>query len=280
MPTPNPSSEHAGRTDPAERLADRITTAEASYLEGALDNPALDEERVVALLRNRRAQAGTLRRIHEDGRFRTSLRVRVGLVRHPWTPRTIAMNLVPYLRWRDLAQVADHLLTPGPVRQSAARTLESRLEEMATGEQTFLARTSGRTVLGLLARRASAAVVPAVLENPRLTEADLVAICSHRRTSPAVLALIARDPKWTCRYPVRLALVNHQKAPVGVILGLLSGLLSPDLEEIRTRPDRPPVVRMAARRVLARRYGPSGGVRRQPDVYVIETEESEPEPGG
>jgi hypothetical protein len=266
-------SARQGRSDPHPRLADRLSGAPPAYLEGALENPALNEDLVVILLRNRNAPADLLRRLHEDPRFRRSAAVRFGLVCHPRTPRSIAMNLVPFLTWRDLALAADHVLAPPPVRRSALRYLEQRFDDLTQGEQTFLARTGGRMVLGALSRGGNAPVIREAMRNPRLTEDDLVEVCSARATPPEVLELVARSARWTRRYRIRQALVHHEAAPMGVLLGLLTGLLRADLEEVARRRDRPPLVRLAARRVLRRRYG--GKRTPHPEVHELDGEETE-----
>jgi len=266
-------SRRAGRTDPALLLANSLACADVSYLEGALANPALSEELVVILLRNRNATAEVLRQVHQEHHHRRSPRVRTALACHPRSPRALAMNLVPYLGWRDLARVANHLLAAAPVRRSALRYLGQRFEEMALGEQTQLARTAGRGVLPIFSSHGSPEVVGALLHNPHLTEDDLVSLCSRHDTPAAVLATVARDPKWTRRYRVRQALVHHDRAPLAVILGLLTGLLSPELEELARRPDRPAVVRLAAQRILRHRHRSSGWrPRRHPEVYILDDE--------
>ncbi len=268
-------SRRAGRTDTSRRLADSLASADAAYLEGALGNPALNQDLVVLLLRNRRATAEVLRQVHEGRRFRSSPQVQAALVCHPRTPRALAMNLVPYLNWRDLAQVGNHALAPAPVRRSALRYLGQRFDEMALGEQTHLARTAGRAVLSEIIRRGSAAVIGALLQNPHLTEDDLVSLCSHHNTPPEILERVARDPRWIRRYRVRQALVHHDGAPLAVILGLLTGLLSTELEELAQRPDRPPLVRLTAQRILRRRYRSSGQrPRRRPEVYLLDDDET------
>jgi hypothetical protein len=271
----NEDSRAAGRSDPPRLLANSLAGADVAYLAGAVGNPALNEDLAVMLLRNRRATAEVLRQVHQEIRLRRSPRVRTALACHPHTPRALAMNLVAYLNWRDLAQVANHLPAPAPVRRSALRYLGDRFDEMARGEQTNLARTAGRAVLPVITRHGSPAVVGALLQNPHLTEDDLVALCSRRHTPTAILEMVALDPKWTRRYRVRQALVHHEGAPLAVILGLLTGLLSPELEQIARRPDRPPVVRLAAQRILRRRHRSSGWQpRRRPEVYILDDEET------
>lgn len=252
----SPSSEQtlrSGRTDPPEVLSSRLSTSGPRYLEGALDNPALDEELVLHLLRNRRAGVTLLQRLHRDPRFRRSQLVRRGLVSHPNTPRGLAMNLLAYLFWRDLAWVADRMAVAAPVRRHAIRLLEERLDDMELGEQITLARTGGRSVVLALRRTRREEVAVTLLGNPRLTEDDLLALCSDRHVPTEILSRVAQSRRWSRRYRIRCALVHNRRTPLGVVLGLLTGLLRADLEGVASRPDRPGAIRMAARRVLDER---------------------------
>ncbi|MEE9127346.1 MAG: hypothetical protein V3U11_09410, partial [Planctomycetota bacterium] len=81
--------------------------------------------------------------------------------------------------------------------------------------------------------------------------------------------------RWIRRDRVRLALVHHAGAPLAVILGLLTGLLSTELEELARRPDRPPVVRLTAQRILRRRHRSSGWRSgRRPEVNNLDDDET------
>lgn len=252
-PQTTASERERGRRDPRGILADRLPRAPADYLEGALENPALDEDLVVLMLRNRATPQPLIDRIARDGRYRRSPDVRAGLVRHPSSPRGVAMNLVHLLYWRDVARVADDLRVPPPVRRLAVRVLESRMEEMALGERIALARTAGRSVILALRRGREPRVVEALLDNPRMVEEDAVFLASRNDAPPEILGALARSRRWSPRYPVRLALVDNERSPVGIVLGLLTGLLRRDLEGLLVRRGRPPVIRFAAERVLRSR---------------------------
>ncbi|MGD8376494.1 MAG: hypothetical protein PVF68_10175 [Acidobacteriota bacterium] len=247
-----------GRDDPRGILADRLARAPADYLEGALRNPALDEDLVVLMLRNRAAPGALIERIARDERYRGSHEVRAGLVSHPASPRGVAMNLVHLLYWRDLARAADDPRVPPPVRRVAVRVLESRMEEMTLGERIALARAAGRSVILALRRSREPRVVEALLDNPRIVEEDAVFLASRTDVPADVLGALARSRRWSPRYPVRLALVHNERSPVGIVLGLLTGLLRRDLEGLLVSHGGPPVIRFAAERVLRARAGARG----------------------
>jgi hypothetical protein len=249
----------SGQSDAAAILHDRLPHADPDYLLGAAENPHLDERLVLALLRNRRAPQRLLAALARDPRFSRSYGVRAGIARHPLAPRGIALNLVPHLYWRDLAAAADDVRVPAPVRRAASRHLETRIDGLALGEQLALARTGGRAVVLVLRRTRLARVAEVLLGNPHVVEDDLVAIASSPDTPPEVLATIGRERRWVARYSIRIALAQNLHTPIGVALGMLSGLARRDLLGLAGRPEGPEVLRLAAERVLRerRRAGPA-----------------------
>jgi len=246
----------SGKNDPVTILLDRLPQADPEYLLGAAENPLLDERLVLALLRNRRAPQRLLADLAHDPRFSRTYGIRAGIARHPLAPRGIALNLVPHLYWRDLAATADDVRVPAPVRRAASRHLETRIDGLALGEQLSLARTGGRAVVQVLRRTRLARVAEVLLGNPHLIEDDLVAIAASPQTPPEVLATIGRERRWIARYPIRLALARNLYTPIGVALGMMSGLARHDLAGLAARPEGPEVLRLAAARVLRERHPP------------------------
>src|SRR5258706_1338052 len=100
----DPSPQEAGRTAPAERLAIELATAPASYLEGALDNPWFGPDHVLVLLKNVAASGGLIQRISRNASWIKPYEVKAAIVLHLKTPLVTAMDLVPFLWWRDLAR--------------------------------------------------------------------------------------------------------------------------------------------------------------------------------
>jgi hypothetical protein len=246
----------SGQHDPAATLLDRLPQADPEYLLGAAENPLLDERLVLALLRNRRTPQRLLADLAHDPRFSRSYGVRAGIARHPQAPRGIALHLIAHLYWRDLAAAADDVRVPAPVRRAAGRQLEMRIDGLALGEQLALARTGGRAVVQALRRTRLARVAEVLLGNPHLVEDDLVALARSPETPPEVLATIGRERRWVARYPIRLALAQNLHTPIGVALGMMSGLARADLAGLAARAEGPEVLRMAAARVLRERQRP------------------------
>lgn len=97
-----------------------------------------------------------------------------------------------------------------------------------------------------------ARVVRVLLENPRLTEAEVVKLAASRRAHPDALEAIAQDDRWIARYPVKVALANNPATPLRIVLGLLPYLVRQDVRDLSAGAKRPKV-RAHAASLLARR---------------------------
>lgn len=186
--------------------------------------------------------------------------VRRDIAAHPRTPRTLALRFVSGLFWRDLAAIAaDSRLHP-VVRRSAERRLLERLPGLAVGEKISLARRASVAIVAALRLDPSPRVVSALLENPRLTEAQLLPLASHERASPRCLAVLSATPRWATRRAIRSALCRNPATPVASSTRLVSGLTRDDLMAVNADPRLPAALRERAA-ALAGRRGRRGGGR-------------------
>jgi hypothetical protein len=121
---------------------------------------------------------------------------------------------------------------------------------MAVGEKVSLARRASPGILSQLRHDPSPQVIAALLDNPRLTEGMLAPVLHKASTSPAILELIANDPRWGVRYPLRLALVRNPSTPLKISWRLLESLRKADLRPVVADARIPEPVRRRARVLL------------------------------
>lgn len=124
---------------------------------------------------------------------------------------------------------------------------------LTLGERKSLARTWDRSVLERLLGDPSPDVVRLLLDNPRLTETDVLRISSARRASPAVLRLILGHKRWKVRPRIRLSLLRNPRLPQATALRLVGLVDAAALRELRNDPILPRAVRDAIARRLAPR---------------------------
>ena len=246
-----------GRTASSEALALALATAPPPYLEGALANPAIHPHHLILAFRNPRIAGPLILRISQNRAWLKDYDLKAAIVLHPKTPRAVAMNLVSFLWWRDLARVVDRAVLAPPLRRTAERILSIRLQELALGEKITLARVASRGVINALRQEREPMVIRALLQNPRLVEEDALAIASSRRTPPAVLQALAGDARWSSRPTLQKAIAKHPETPARIALNILRGLSTKDLKELAQAARVPGLVRVAAQRLLESRRRPN-----------------------
>jgi hypothetical protein len=161
-----------------------------------------------------------------------SYRVKRALAFHPRTPRVNGLRLLRDLYLMDLVQVA---ISPGvsaELKRNAEDQLVSRLPQLPLGQKITLARRGPTRVAGALVAEGHAQVIAVALENPYLTEAQILKALSRDKLPVTVIPAIIRHRKWSISYNVRLALVRHPSSPLATILGYLPELTVSDLREL------------------------------------------------
>ena len=92
-----------------------------------------------------------------------------------------------------------------------------------------------------------------LLDNPSLTEEEVVRICAMRPNDPDVLRAVHRHRRWVVRYRPRHAIVRNPDCPLDVAL-LLAPLLRPaDLKETSMASGLAPALRLSCRAILEQR---------------------------
>jgi len=132
-------------------------------------------------------------------------------------------------------------------------SLVQQVAQMGMGEKIRLALTGDREARGLLARENNKLILSYVIQNPRLTEQELLSLARERTLPEEVLVAITKKKEWLKRYPVRLALCQNPKTPLPVALRLLHAVRDADLRKIARSRDVSVHLASAARRLLASR---------------------------
>lgn len=127
--------------------------------------------------------------------------------------------------------------------------LDSSLRDVPLGMRKSLARKPDFKVIQSIARDQDHRVIEHLLDNPRLTESDVIKIGSTRPTSPKVLEVIYNHRRWITRHSVKKVIVFNPHSPLSMALRLLTFMRSQDLDEIISSPDLDPVLVEEAARI-------------------------------
>src|SRR2546428_5501414 len=212
-----------------EELAGLVHHPSAEVLLALLENPALDETQVCLLLERKDLPGEILEEISRRKALLKSYRVKRALAFHPRTPRLVSLRLLRDLFLMDLVQVA---ILPGvsaELKRNAEEQLLARLPQLPLGQKITLARRGPARVAGALLAEGHAPVISVVLDNPDMTEAQVLRALSREKTLPAVPQSIAAHRKWAHVYNVRLALVRNASSTLSTILAYLPQLTVSDL---------------------------------------------------
>src|SRR5438552_1289998 len=101
---------------------------------------------------------------------------------------------------------------------------------MATGEE--LAGLVHHPSADVLLAEGHAQVISVVLDNPYMTEAQILKALSREKLPVSVIPAIIQHRKWSISYNIRLALIRHPAAPLATVLSYLPHLTVSDLREL------------------------------------------------
>ncbi|MES2639117.1 MAG: hypothetical protein V4850_06525 [Myxococcota bacterium] len=125
--------------------------------------------------------------------------------------------------------------------------------DVSAGQRTSAARSVDRLVLDRLLHDRDPRVIAALLDNPRITERDVVRIAAMRPTSAAILERVAAHLRWGQRYRVRKTLAFNPSSPFSLAAPLLPTLLRQHLAELSTSQVLTPELRAEVTALLAAR---------------------------
>lgn len=123
---------------------------------------------------------------------------------------------------------------------------DGKMELITLGERRAIAKGWIKDKLDRLLSDPDPIVIGNILNNPKMTEKEIVRIASKRPNSPKILTLISTHKKWGTRYTIKKALVQNPYTPPRISLGLLEFLFAQDLKGVAKDGSLHPQIRMAA----------------------------------
>ena len=188
--------------------------------------------------------------VMERSRFGARQTVLGALARSPSSPPRVALQALPGLAWRDLAEVAVAAELAPAVRQKAEALLMDGLNAMRPGDLITLSRIGPRRVASRLLLSADSRVRAAGLHNPRLRDGDVCAVLESKDAPREIASEILQVHRWALSYQVRRAIVRSAMTPHPISLALIAEMNPGDLRDLAASDEVPPLVSAVARRIL------------------------------
>lgn len=135
------------------------------------------------------------------------------------------------------------------------REEEAKMEFMTLGERRALSKGLLKDKLNRLLSDPDPIVVRNLLNNPKITEKEVLKIASKRPNSAHILKIIAMHRVWSKRYEVIKSLTLNPYSLPRVSIALLEALLTQDLKAISEDKTLHPQVRQSAKELVEEREG-------------------------
>jgi hypothetical protein len=222
----------AARAAAQEAFPELVTSANETVLRALIENPAFDETHVCLLLERKDLSGLLLEEISKRNEWRGSYRVRLGLAAHPRTPRLIAMRLLRELHLMDLVRISLLPASPMELRRLADERVLAQLPQLPLGQKLMLARRGSARIAAGLVADGPEQVSRVALNNPFLTEAQLLKALVKEAISARILGAVARHDKWSKIINIRVALLRHSHLPVDSAPALAHGLPRRDIDDL------------------------------------------------
>ena len=145
---------------------------------------------------------------------------------------------------------AELLVEPEQPAPPLARSLYAQIIVMGIGEKIKLALRGNRDARAILIRDSQKLIRRFVLQNPRVTDTEVIAVARNRSADEELLRIIFDRREWMRNYQVRLALATNPKSPLVLALKQLATLTDGDLRLLAKLKNVSATVASQARRIL------------------------------
>jgi hypothetical protein len=231
------------RTAAGDELAKLVYHSDPAVLSALLENPAFDDTTLCLLLARKDLPAGLLEEIGSRKPLLKTYAVKRALLFHPRAPRLVCLRLLRDLYLMDLVQFTLAPAVSPELKRNAEEQILARLPQLPLGQKITLARRGPARVAGALLAEGHSQVLTVALDNPYLTEAQVLKVLAREKVSLPVVQALAAHPKWSHAYNVRLALVRNPSAPLATVLAFLPELTVNDLRDLAEPGIVPPNLR-------------------------------------
>ena len=123
-------------------------------------------------------------------------------------------------------------------------------QEMGISEKIKMAMTGDKEWRTILVKDANKLVSTGVIKNPRITEAEIIALLKSGIQNDEIMRLICANKEWVKNYNIRKALVDNNRTPVQKALRYLATLNDRDIAGYAKSKNVSSVISTQARRII------------------------------
>lgn len=206
--------------------------APAEVMRAAFRNPQLDENHILALLKQRGLPEEIFAAVYGAKRFQENYKVIFAFVCHPEAPAHITLTLLPRLPIFELVKICQIPGVSPDQRVAAERCIIQRLSSQPLGNKLTLARRGTGAVAEALLKEGIPPLVEACLDNPRLKEGSVHQFITSAVSTAETISIVARSSRWKGRPNIKLAILKNPRTPAIWFTMFLPGLSHAMLREL------------------------------------------------
>lgn len=166
----------------------------------------------------------------------------------PWTQVRVEMYLPGGMGAENTA--GDQAETEEEVAEEDAASKYEQIQHMTVPEKIKMALTGDKEWRSLLLKESNKQVSTAVLDNPRMSEDEVLMLAQNRSTREELIRIILRNREWMKNRAIKLALIYHPRTPPNRALRMLDIFSDRELKQLAKSRDVSPTVATAAQRLL------------------------------
>jgi hypothetical protein len=252
-PVETAAAEAAARSAEGDHLTALLHDADEAVIRAAIENPHLHESHVCLVLERLDLPVPLLEAIGSNPQWLGSESIRLRLARHPYTPRRIAVPLVRQLFLFDLVTLSMLPSAPADIRRLAQEAILTKIPQLPLGQKLTLARRGPARVAAALLLEGHPRASAHALQNPYLTESQILRVLASPGVPERVAGAIAQDPKWSAQKNIRFALVRVASKLSPQIEDFLGSFSLSELADLVSLDQLASAIRSAIRREIAER---------------------------
>lgn len=215
-----------------EREPEPNDIPEAQPENAAVGPTPTSEDQALAIISQPNVSADTLSALSRDRNTMKSRKVALALTTHARTPRHVSIPLLRRMFTFDLMQISVTPVVAADLKRAAEDHILLRLESLSIGEKTSLARRASGRIAAQLLQEADERVSGPALDNPQLTEPQVVQALMKPLAPALLFASVGCHPKWSQRREAQIALLRSDRTPLDVAAKLMDNFSPEVLREI------------------------------------------------
>jgi hypothetical protein len=176
-------------------------------------------------------------------------------------------GLLSVARGKNYSGVVD-LFGRKPEKDEDVEIKEERIydfDEKTIGERKSYAHSTDTDLIAKLIHDPEPVVIERLLQNPRITEREVLKIITKRPVKTDIIKVVANSEKWNSSYTIKDAIARNPYTPIEITLKILPALMKQDLTEISQDGSLDKAIRERAVELLNQKRG------RTDEFYLIET---------